>query len=394
VLNKDQKTTTRVRYESFQGDGRETGSHLAYIRLIPVRGYQSSYARLEEYFQDRGFLRGSGDNLYQAFMRVTGKKPGDYSSRLDIKLDKKMHSDEALRVLLRFLLGVVRNNETGIKEDIDTEFLHDYRVSIRRTRSALSQLKGVFPPERINRFRADFARLGELTNPLRDLDVYLLKEEQYKKILTAELESDLNPLFIHLKGKRQNALTAVTGFLESEEYQTGMVEYENFLNEKSSVSRDAPFADKLVYDLARESIFKRYKRVMKRGNAAKKSADESELHRLRIECKKLRYLIEFFASLFDPNDISRILKQLRRLQNNLGDFNDVCVQMGYLLDISQEMVVSDIPQARTLLAIGSLIGSLEKRKQKYKGKFIKVFNKFASLENKQLYIDMFSMDKG
>jgi predicted ribosome-associated RNA-binding protein Tma20 len=68
--------------------------------------------------------------------------------------------------------------------------------------------------------------------------------------------------------------------------------------------------------------------------------------------------------------------------------------MGYLLDISQEMVVSDIPQARTLLAIGSLIGSLEKRKQKYKGKFIKVFNKFASLENKQLYIDMFSMDKG
>jgi hypothetical protein len=119
VLNKDQKTTSLVRYESFHGEGEEPGRLIAYIRLIPVRGYQSSYSKLEKHFQSRGFLKGSGDNLYHAFMRVSGKKPGDYSSRVDIQLERTMRSDEALRVLLCFLLEVMRKNETGIKEDIE-----------------------------------------------------------------------------------------------------------------------------------------------------------------------------------------------------------------------------------------------------------------------------------
>ena len=42
-------------------------------------------------------------------------------------------------------LQTLRINEDGVRKDLDSEFLHDFRVAVRRTRSALSQIKGVFP---------------------------------------------------------------------------------------------------------------------------------------------------------------------------------------------------------------------------------------------------------
>ena len=79
----------------------------------------------------------------------------------------------------------MRQNEAGIRADWDTEFLHDFRVAIRRTRSALSQIKGVLPVDAVEHFKDAFRELGRSTNRLRDLDVYLLEEETYRAMLPA-----------------------------------------------------------------------------------------------------------------------------------------------------------------------------------------------------------------
>jgi triphosphatase len=51
--------------------------------------------------------------------------------------------------------------------------------------------------------------------------------------------------------------------------------------------------------------------------------------RLRIQTKKLRYAAEFFASLFPSKRASkhrkRFLSALERLQDGLGDLNDIAV---------------------------------------------------------------------
>ena len=47
----------------------------------------------------------------------------------------------------RALLDIMVANEPGMRADLDTEFLHDYRVSLRRTRSLLGQIKNVFPAD-------------------------------------------------------------------------------------------------------------------------------------------------------------------------------------------------------------------------------------------------------
>ena len=109
-----------------------------------------------------------------------------------------MHSDEATKIILRSLFLVIKTNEVYISKDLDTEFLHDYRVAIRRTRSALGQIKNVFPKETTSRFKKDFSFLGKLSNQLRDLDVYLLKKDAYKAMLPSILRDDIDPLFDYL----------------------------------------------------------------------------------------------------------------------------------------------------------------------------------------------------
>ena len=59
------------------------------------------------------------------------------------------------------------------------------------------------------------------------------------------------------------------------------------------------------------------------------SADK-KLHKLRIECKKLRYLLEYFAPLFTAGAYQCELKKLKQLQGYLGDFNDSAVEHDFL----------------------------------------------------------------
>ena len=44
---------------------------------------------------------------------------------------------------------------------------------------------------------------------------------------------------------------------------------------------------------------------------------------MRIALKKLRYAAEFFRSLYGDKDVTRYLKRLSALQDDLGHLNDV-----------------------------------------------------------------------
>jgi CHAD domain-containing protein len=74
----------------------------------------------------------------------------------------------------------------------------------------------------------------------------------------------------------------------------------------------ASFADVDAVDLARKFIRKRYKKVIKRGRAITEDTPYDVFHSLRIDCKKLRYLLEFFASLFPANKMILLIGQLKK----------------------------------------------------------------------------------
>ena len=395
ILNKGQKTVVRLRYEEIRRVNQARKPMFgAHLHVEPIRGYPRYYRKTIGRLEKLGFVQIEPETIYFEALKERNKTPGKYSSKLKLQLQPEMRSDEAAKIILRSLFRIMKVNGTYIGKDLDTEFLHDFRVAVRRTRVALSQIKGVFPADTTKEFQRDFADLGKLSNELRDLDVYLLKENAYKKMLPDSLRDEINPLFEFLKNKRSRVLEDVKNGLSSRESAKVFRTWENFLDEPPEGSPTAANAEVPVVKLARKRIRKRYSEILSTGAQILEAANDEKLHALRIECKKLRYLMEFFSSLFPDRKISILIKELKGLQDNLGNFNDLYVQQAYLLKTVDELPLSDDQAKKTTLAIGSLIGNLEERTQMVKGSFSEIFARFASPTHRGLYHELFVTTKG
>lgn len=391
ILNKDEKTVARLVFtETIGADDAGMTALSAYLSLLSVRGYPNNFRQFSEMIEQSGVRTSVWGDIFQTALETAGQTPGGYTSKLDLSLDPAMRSDEATRVILGRLLEVMRANEPGLRADIDSEFLHDYRVSVRRTRSALTQIRDVFSSKVIDRFKGDFAYIGKSSNKLRDLDVYLLAEDVYREMLPERLRDDISPLFDHLRAQRQGALGEVIDLLDSDRYRDILLDWEAFLDGPQGEEEEGVDAAVPVIETARKRIFKRYRRVIKDGQAILDDPQDQLMHALRIDCKKLRYLIEFFASLFPQKKVTRLVDQLKMLQDNLGEFNDLSVQQEYLLSIAEELPIHESSTRRALVATGYLIDSLAHRQVVVRADFARTFTTFASTKNQALFRKLFA----
>ena len=217
-----------------------------------------------------------------------------YSAKLAFRFDPAMRADSAVRTILAFLLHIVRQNRPGILHDIDTEFLHDFRVAIRRARSLLGQLPDVLPARLTKHLRKDLSFLGSLTNHLRDLDVLLLQQVDYLATLPPELRPDIAPLFRAVRYERCATHHRLVEALNSEQYETRLRRWETAATDTKATG---PRAEHKLGKLVRKCIRKQCRRVITLiPSDALKESDPQRLHRLRVECKKLRYLFEFLPA--------------------------------------------------------------------------------------------------
>jgi len=173
-----------------------------HISLQPIKGKNKIARQVSKFLQqDMGLMRDE-TSLATRLLEHSDKKPGSYSSKLNLHLQPEMPANQAAKDIMKVLLATLRENEAGVKEDLDSEFLHDYRVAVRRTRTALTQIPFVLAKSMTERMRGRFAQLGQATTPTRDLDVYLLKFPEYRDMLPEHMQTDLEPLHDYLQEKR------------------------------------------------------------------------------------------------------------------------------------------------------------------------------------------------
>jgi CHAD domain-containing protein len=391
ISSRGKTPVSRLVHEEYRlSRDKEAPALAACLWWVPAKESPRSSRNLEKRLEEAGFSAIGKEDIYFEALKAADKKPGDYSSKVTIRLDPDMRSDEAAKIIMRFLLHIIRINEPHIGRDLDTEFLHDFRVAIRRTRSALGQMKKVFPSEMTARFRKDLSYVGKLSNELRDLDVYLLHEEGYKGMLPESLRADIDPLFAHLREKRSKVFQEVIQNFKGDKYVTILKEWNMFINEAHQVSTDATEAAIPIRVLARKKIYRKYQRIIKDGNLILADTKDEMLHALRIDCKELRYLLEFFESLFPRKEIRVFIGQLKKLQDMLGAFNDFSVQEQYLLNVAEELHATGQQSGKTLSAIGILIDSLDRRKQKVKDAFSKTFTEYALPSNQSAFQELFT----
>jgi CHAD domain-containing protein len=386
VLGDEDKTVVRLELEQgryLSPDGARSGDLGVRLHLRGVRGYDREFKRVRAMLEE--LLQPVSEGLYQVALRTLGRSPGDYSSKLAYRLDPEERADQAAKAIHLGLLRTLEANMDGARADLDSEFLHDLRVATRRTRSALSQIKGVFPERTVEHFKEAFAWIQRITGPTRDMDVYLLALDGYKADLPVQLRDDLEPLRDFLQAHHRSEQQLLAKELASPEFRAVLEEWRGFLEAPAPEHPSATHAARLIKAVADERIWKMYRRVWKEGRGITEASPPEFMHELRKSCKKLRYLIEFFESLYPRQMTGALVKILKGLLDNLGEFQDLEVQAHALQHFADQMTEEGRVAPATLLAMGALIGCLYVRQRAARQQFARIFAAFDTAEHNRMF---------
>jgi len=282
-------------------------------------------------------------------------------------------------VLLR-LLDTLEANVWGTVRDIDTEFLHDLRVSVRRTRTALKLGAGLLPDGLASQYRPAFKWLGDLTTPTRDLDVHLLTFADAAAGLTSASPDDLAPFHRYLTQRRAAEQARLARALRSARFTALITTWRGAL-----AGLTAPRQGPDAAQAAAQIIGHAHRRVLRQGGAITADSRPEELHDLRKRCKELRYALEFFASLYDLPTHRRAVRELKGLQDCLGTYQDCQVQQEEIRVIATEMLAAGDVPATALLAMGDLASHVGQREREARGEFASRFAAFASRPARQRF---------
>lgn len=393
VLDGEQKTVLRIALQEHAARPPGRGEYqpmVALIQLLPVRGYAKPLQQLGRFLDETLALQPQSDPLVVLALAAIGRGPLDYSSKLDFSLLPEAPAGQVIRQIHSNLLETIEANLPGTRADLDSEYLHDLRVAVRRTRSALSQIKGVLPEAEVADFRQRFAWLGQLTGPTRDLDVYLLDFDNYRNSLPERFRADLEPLHGFLVAHQRLEQRAMVRKLNSPHFHSLLKEWRAFLAAAPDPQQEAPHALEPIGKVAGKRIHRTFRQVLKEGQAIHPRSPAEALHGLRKRCKKLRYLLEFFQSLYPEEQVKPLIKRLKGLLDNLGEFQDREVQAEKLREFAHQMVAEGEVPADTLLAMGMLVDGLLKRQQESRQVFAKRFERFAAEEQIARYRALFA----
>lgn len=386
LLNRDEKTVARIVFEEQRVASGQPAFRM--LRLFGIRGYEQSLFAVRRILEEHGINQPVSPLIgFEQGCQEAGRRPLDYTSKFAIELHAGHTARQAMVGIYRQLLATINRNIPGVVEDYDSEFLHDLRVAIRRTRSGLSLVKNVLPGTVVEKFKKDFGALGSVTGPTRDLDVYLLEQDMYLARLPTNLQPALRVFFEGLALRRQAEQKKMARLLQSKKYRAILNAWGRYL--ASEDREPAPAAGMDIGHLASRIIFRRFKRVMKDGKALDTATPDPEVHRLRIQCKKLRYTIEFFSTLYPAEDIQTVVRQLKKLQDILGEFNDLSVQQQMLRHCLEGLRAGSTPNLEQAAALGGLMQSLFQQQQELRTHFAEAFSLFGDPANIALFNDLF-----
>jgi len=395
ILDKRGRVVLKVDNESATAFSLQTGAKFPMkprLRIEGVRGRVNAFKQALAVVEKTGIKEAESNVLAEALAAV-GLTVEEYRPKPTLPLDPQMPANTAMSAILLHLLRIMELNLSGAAHNLDSEFLHDFRVAVRRTRSALGQIKEVFPKSSPGFFRDEFKWVGRITGPVRDLDVYLLKFPGYCRILPEAVRSDLEPLRDFLQRQQSKEQKKLAGHLHSSRLQKLLKAWREYL-ETCPDSAGLPSAAAIpICELAHDKIRKSYRKFLREGGEIGRDSPRQVLHRLRITGKKLRYLLEFFQTLYPTKPISRLVKEMKMMQDFLGEFQDLTVQQRQLREFGEAMKrEKDIPGA-TLLAMGRLMEDMERRQRAMRLEFPGRFKAFASGDAGRLFKGIFSAAK-
>ena len=281
---------------------------------------------------------GEDSKAVRGFSAIAAGAPGWSKAR------KLVHAggDSTEAVLVRIVgacLEQISLNQACAAAGSDPEGVHQLRVGIRRLRSALSVYANLVADDEASTVRAELRWLATRMGPARDIDVFVT--DIIGPIADAfDADPGVAALRTLADQRRATAYRGVRRALRSRRALCAMLTAGRWLENRAwrAVASTAVLArlDHPVEGFAARVLAKRHRRLHKIG-ASLEHRSTDDLHRLRIEIKKQRYAVEYFAGVFAPRRAQKYLLALKTLQDGLGLLNDAAVAQRILDDLLRDV---------------------------------------------------------
>ncbi|MBP1465175.1 CHAD domain-containing protein [Candidatus Chloroploca sp. M-50] len=242
------------------------------------------------------------------------------------------------RVLLRRQLRRMLLAERDVRADTDIEAVHALRVATRRLRAILRLLDPVYSGTDLRKYSKGIGRIAREASAVRDRDVLLDDLTRRAASLPSELQPGLATLIERLGSERKAAYAALIKHLNRDDHAAFVQRCARMMNDHAQWD-DQP----RVCDLGGSTIWRHYEalRAYDRGGLP---AEIAQLHMMRIEGKRMRYVLELFSDTLGECAETAV-NALVGFQDHLGELND--------LDVARALLVPHRRDATTGAAVAA-----------------------------------------
>ncbi|MDR9438633.1 MAG: CHAD domain-containing protein [Halomonas sp.] len=223
-----------------------------------------------------------------------------------------------IRGLLEHQYLMVRALEPGVAAGIDPEFLHQYRVNLRRSRAIGESVRSAIKVPGLKKRLKHLKRHAQATSDLRDLDVFLESLSEAPPPLIARSRQVLERWLLTRRDEEHAALCQQ---LSDPDYAEEMQDWRDFTGSRHVEKALTALSAKRIATVLTERI-DRHDQMLATLTA---ESDDETLHDLRKAVKRIRYLAEL-----DPKRHRDFLSGLKHRQDLLGDFQDLCSRQAWI----------------------------------------------------------------
>lgn len=268
---------------------------------------------------------------YQTFRK---QRPLQPSALHDRSLYKRT------RALLCYQADLIAALEPGVRLGTDPEFLHQYRVNLRRSRSIGQALLRLHGNKSLKRHLKLLQKEAQATSDLRDLDVLLMRIRDWETDPDCQSALAGMKLFDTFRAQRDRRHQALVEHLDSQDHRARMAGWSTFLDSRHLKKVSQTVTPASVKTAVEELVGEHDRQL----TLLTTVSPDAELHELRKLLKKLRYLLELVV---DPK--CDRMKGLKARQKRIGIFQDLTVQLCYLKAFQAERKTATAPGFQQLL---------------------------------------------
>ncbi|MDQ6964706.1 MAG: CHAD domain-containing protein, partial [Mariprofundales bacterium] len=284
-----------------------------------------------------------------------------------LKLNKRVTAAQALKKVMRQQLSIMSDQQQGIVDSIDSEFLNIYRIAVHRLQTLLRLARPLMPAGLRQSMESYCGELDQLISPARSADTYLLHSVAGGGEVADEELAPLRQFYRQLQHQQRDSYRRLCHEFTDERY----LALPKLLAEWRPSKGDQVSAHSFICS----AVAQQQSDLLGYGKKRGKGASDEELFKLLNRTRRLCDTLESFATLLPAKRVAASLQELTQLQSYLESFYDLGEQQRYLQQFMEQQCMEGGGDERSSCrcTVEEMVARVEKQRRKMRRGYGAVF---------------------